>query len=60
MRKFIFVLMDPEAKKEKTSSESNVLVTCHSSADGDALGSLAGASVIWPGCTLLWPGTMGK
>ena len=31
------------------------LVTCHAQADGDALGSLAAASVLWPGATLVWP-----
>lgn len=44
------------AKRARSGGE-HVLVSCHIAADGDALGALAAASVLWPHATLVWPGT---
>ena len=44
-------------RKRCREMEQSVLVTAHSSADADALGCLAACSVLFPQCTVLWPGS---
>ena len=36
------------------------LITCHSNADSDAIGALAGALLLYPDAVLLFPGSQEK
>ncbi len=40
-----------------SGAESTTLITCHGSADFDAFAAIIGASILYPGATLLFPGS---
>ncbi len=44
--------------KNDTGCAPNTLITCHVNADWDALASIVGASLLYPGSVLVFPGSM--
>lgn len=46
-----------ETKHKGTTMSADTVITCHVNADNDALASMVGACILYPGAALLFPGS---